>query len=50
MNSRLRRVFMAVNNIPMVNPEIVTGISLMLLFVFLGRVTGGLSEPGWRLS
>ena len=46
MNSRLRRAFMAVNNIPMVNPEIVTGISLMLLFVFLGRVTGGLIGTG----
>lgn len=46
MNSRLRRVFMAVNNIPMVNPEIVTGISLMLLFVFLSRITGGLIGTG----
>ena len=31
--ARLRKAFLTVNNLPMVNPEIVTGISLMLLFV-----------------
>lgn len=46
MNSRLRRVFMGVNNIPMVNPEIVTGISMMLMFVFIFRATG-LLKPGF---
>lgn len=46
MNRRLRKVFLAVNNIPMVNPEIVTGISLMLLFVFLYRSVGIL-QPGF---
>lgn len=40
MNHRLRKAFLAVNNIPMVNPEIVTGISMMLLFVFINRTTG----------
>lgn len=29
-----------VTNIPMMNPDIVTGVSLMLLFVFVGRVLG----------
>ncbi len=29
---------MAVTNIPMMNPEIVTGISMMLLFVFVGKL------------
>lgn len=29
---------MAVTNVPMMNPEIVTGISMMLLFVFVGRL------------
>lgn len=29
-----------VNNIPMMNPDIVTGVSLMLLFVFIGRLLG----------
>ncbi len=29
-----------VTNIPMMNPDIVTGISLMLLFVFVGRLLG----------
>ena len=36
MNGRLRTVMMGINNIPMVNPEIVTGISMMLMFVALG--------------
>ena len=29
---------MSVTNIPMMNPDIVTGISMMLLFVFVGRL------------
>lgn len=29
-----------VTNLPMVNPEIITGISLMLMFVFAGRLMG----------
>ena len=29
-----RSIAMNVNNIPIINPEIVTGVSLMLLFVF----------------
>ena len=29
---------MSVTNIPMMNPDIVTGISMMLLFVFFGRM------------
>ena len=40
MNGKLRRALMAVNNIPMVNPEIVTGISMRLLFAFIYRTTG----------
>ncbi len=46
MNGKLRKTFLAVNNIPMVNPEIVTGISLMLLFVFLYR-TVNILQPGF---
>ncbi len=33
-----RSGIMAVTNIPMMNPEIVTGISMMLLFVFVGKM------------
>ena len=33
-----RSGLMAVTNIPMMNPEIVTGISMMLLFVFVGKL------------
>ena len=29
-----------VTNIPMINPDIITGISLMLMFVFVGRLVG----------
>lgn len=36
MKRRTRAVMMGITNIPMLNAEIVTGISLMLLFVFLG--------------
>lgn len=35
-NKIYRRSMMSVTNIPMMNPEIVTGISMMLLFVFAG--------------
>jgi len=31
---------MTVTNIPMMNPDTVTGVSLMLLFVFIGRLVG----------
>lgn len=33
-----RSLVMSVTNIPMMNPDIVTGISMMLLFVFFGRM------------
>ncbi len=36
----LRTTVMSVTNIPMMNPDIVTGISLMLLFVFVGTILG----------
>ena len=35
-----RRVMHTVTDIPMVNPEIITGISLMLMFVFVGHLFG----------
>ena len=34
-SSRFRRDMMMLNNIPMVNPDVITGVSLFLLFVFL---------------
>ncbi|MCD8086501.1 MAG: ABC transporter permease [Clostridiales bacterium] len=48
MKKRPRSICMAINNIPMTNADIITGVSLMLLFVFaigafnntLGSVTG----------
>ncbi len=46
MNGRLRTLMMGVNNIPMINPEIVTGISMMLMFVAIYRATG-LLQPGF---
>ena len=36
MNPKLRKTVMGLTNIPMTNPDIVTGISLSLLFVFVG--------------
>lgn len=38
-----RRIVMNITNLPMVNPDIVTGVSLMLLFVFAVGVFGGKS-------
>ena len=34
MNKWVKRVVMNLTNLPMVNPEIVTGVSMLLLFVF----------------
>ena len=36
LSPRLRKPVMALTNIPMTNPDIVTGVSLSLLFVFVG--------------
>ena len=36
LNPKLRKVVMSLTNIPMTNPDIVTGVSLSLLFVFVG--------------
>lgn len=38
MKPRLRSLVMTVTNIPMTNPEIVTGVSLALLFAFAGQL------------
>ena len=46
MNGKLKKSLMMINSIPMVNPEIVTGISLMVLFAFIYRSTG-LLKPGY---
>lgn len=37
-SGKKRKFLQTISNIPIINPEIVTGISLMLLFVFLGQV------------
>ena len=36
LKARMRKVVMSLTNIPMTNPDIVTGVSLSLLFVFVG--------------
>ena len=38
LKGKKRKFLQTVSNIPIINPEIVTGISLMLLFVALGQV------------
>ena len=40
LNTKLRSVIMGITNIPMINADIVTGISLMLLFRFLHLGSG----------
>ncbi|MBE6940911.1 MAG: extracellular solute-binding protein [Ruminococcaceae bacterium] len=36
LNPRMRKTVMSLTNIPMTNPDIVTGVSLSLLFIFVG--------------
>ena len=45
MNKWMRRIVMNVTRLPMINPEIVTGVSMLLLFVFISGSTGFL-KPG----
>lgn len=40
IKQRYRRPVMFLNSVPMINPDIITGISLFLLFVFLGISRG----------
>ena len=45
-----RAAMNTVTDIPMINPEIITGISLMLMFVFVGRLFGaGNSLSFWTM-
>ena len=39
-NRYVRQGLLSVTNIPMMNPDIVTGVSMMLLFVFAGTMLG----------
>lgn len=40
MTRRSRRIMMTANNIPMMNPDIIMGVSLMLMFIFLYEFIG----------
>ncbi len=40
MKKTPRALLLGINNIPMTNPDIITGVSLMLLFVFFSAITG----------
>ena len=40
MKRKPRHLLMNINNIPMTNADIITGVSLMLLFVFTGNLLG----------
>ena len=46
MNGKMRNIMLTVNHFPMVNPEIVSGVAFMLLFVALA-VTMPLFKPGF---
>lgn len=48
MKRRPRNLCLTVNNIPLTNADIITGVSMMLLFVFAGQVLADLS--GWLNS
>ncbi|MCQ2184005.1 MAG: ABC transporter permease [Bacteroidales bacterium] len=40
MNARRKNAMMFLNNIPMINPDVITGVSLFLLFIFLHVAQG----------
>ena len=44
LEPKMRKVVMSLTNIPMTNPDIVTGVSLSLLFVFIGGKLLGQKE------
>ena len=44
LKPKMRKVVMSLTNIPMTNPDIVTGVSLSLLFVFIGSNLLGQKE------
>ena len=44
LNPRMRQAAMTLTNIPMTNPDIVTGVSLSLLFVFVGSKMLGMRD------
>ena len=46
-NKLIKTSVMTVTNIPMMNPEIVTGVSMMLLFVFIGALFGKTGTLGF---
>ena len=50
MGPRLKRTVMGVTNIPLTNPEIVTGVSLALLFAWLRQFAGGAGLGGFLLA
>ena len=44
LNPKMRKVVMSLTDIPMTNPDIVTGVSLSLLFIFVGSQMLGAKE------
>ena len=49
-NKLAKSTLMTVTNIPMMNPDIVTGLSMMLLFIFVSRAIGLLNSLSfWTL-
>ena len=46
-NKYVKSATMSVTKIPMINPDIVVGISMMLLFVFVGGIIGAKSNLGF---
>lgn len=46
-NKWFKTGIMSVTNIPMMNPDIVTGVSLMLLFAFVGRIMNSPESLGF---
>jgi len=46
-NNFYRNSLLSITNVPLMNPDIVTGISMMLLFVFVGTIIGNEEKLGF---
>lgn len=46
-SKKARTVIMNISNLPVLNPDIVTGVSLMILYIFIFKVLGNKGELGF---
>lgn len=47
MNKSLRKIILSLNKLPIINPDIVTGVSLMILFLSIFKIIGNNGQLGF---